>query len=139
LGGHYYNRKGSLDMRSIALLAAMAVAGCASQPTAPNPTPAQIAESPGGQALSPTVLGAAISPPDVEAQRLAKAKNLNLKVMSKDGQELYCRSNFVTASHIQRDTTCYTAAQIEQMNDQTTRSLDQQNMKPTPQPGGLLR
>ena len=95
-------------MRSIALLAAMIVAGCASEPTAPNPTPAQIAQSPGGQALSPTVLEAAKSPADVEAQRLARAKNLNLKVMNKDGQELYCRSNFVTASRIQRDTTCYT-------------------------------
>jgi hypothetical protein len=134
----YYKLKGSPDMRSIALLAAVMVTGCASQPgapqaqvsTAPNSTPAQIAQSPGGQGLSPTVLQAAISPPDVEAQRVARARNLNLKVVNKDGQELYCRSNYVTASHIQRDTTCYTADQVQRMEEQTTRELDQQNMRP---------
>jgi PBP1b-binding outer membrane lipoprotein LpoB len=130
-------------MRSIALFAAMIVAGCASQPSppeshlnaAPNPTSAQVdqAQPAGGGGLAPTVLQAAKSPADVEAQRLAKAKNLNLKVVNKDGQELYCRSNYVTASHIQRDTTCYTADQVARMEERTTRELDQQNIKPNVQ------
>jgi hypothetical protein len=136
--------KGSSDVRSIAFLAAMTVAGCASQPhsastqpsAAPNPTSAQIAPAqlPGGGGLSPSVLQAVNSSPDVEAQRLARAKNLNLKIMNKDGKEMYCRSNFVTASRIQRDTTCYTAEQVEQMQDQTTRFLDNFNQRPSAPP-----
>jgi hypothetical protein len=110
-------------MRALLLLTVILGAGCATQPASPNPPP-------GGEGLAPTVLQRATSPPEVEAQRLAKAKNLNLKVVNKDGQELYCRSNYVTASHIQRDTTCYTADQIARMDEATTRELDQQSIKP---------
>ena len=60
----------------------------------------------------------------IEAQRLAAAKNLNLKVIDKDGKELFCRSNLVTGSHIRRDTRCFTAEQVEQMDQATQREVD---------------
>jgi hypothetical protein len=99
-------------MRIAMLVTVILAAGCASQPTS-----TQSASSSGPPAMT-------------EAQRLAAAKNLNLKVVDKDGQQLYCRSNFVTASHIQRDTTCYTADQIDKLEWQTQRDLDQMSNRP---------
>jgi hypothetical protein len=91
-------------MRALTLLTAVLAAACASQPSNP-----QNASSGGAIAAS-------------DPQRLALARNLDLKVIDKDGQQLFCRSNFQTASRIQRDTTCYTA---DQMQAQQTRELDQ--------------
>jgi hypothetical protein len=132
-------------MRSIVLLAAMIVAGCASEPTsqqthlntAQAPAPVQPQAQSPGRAPSTSVYQPAALTPDIEAQRLARAKNLNLKVMNKDGQQLYCRSNFVTASRIERDTTCYTAEQVEQMEERMTHQLDQFNQRPTVLPKAL--
>jgi hypothetical protein len=99
-------------MRALMLAMAMLIGGCASQPAGP-PT----ASSGGAIAAS-------------DAQRLALARNLNLKVIDKDGQQLFCRSNFMTASRIQRDTTCYTADQLDKMEAQQQRELDQLNNRP---------
>jgi hypothetical protein len=99
-------------MRALMLATAMLIGGCASQPTNP-----QTASSGGAIAAS-------------DAQRLALAKNLNLKVIDKDGQQLYCRSNYITTSRIQRDTTCYTADQLDKMEAQQQRELDQLNNLP---------
>ena len=99
-------------MRALLLLAAILGAGCASQATNP-PAPA----STGVLAIT-------------AAQRLALAKNLNLKVVDKDGQQVYCRSNYHTASRIERDTTCYTADQLDKLEAQQQRELDQLNNRP---------
>ena len=104
-------------MRALMLVTAMLIGGCASQPASP-PTPVS---SPA--AAAPTA--------DIQAQRLAQARNLNLKVVNKDGQQLFCRSNFMTTSRIQRDTTCYTADQLDKMEAQQQRELDQFNNQPT--------
>jgi len=102
-------------MRALMLVTAMLIGGCASQPAGP-PTRSSPA------AAAPTAA--------IEAQRLAQARNLNLKVVDKDGQRLFCRSNFVTTSRIQRDTTCYTADQLDKMEAQQQRELDQLNNQP---------
>jgi hypothetical protein len=100
-------------MRSLIAAVAMLIGGCAAQPPAPTTSPA-----------------AAVPTGDVDAQRAAQARNLNLKVMSKDGQQLFCRSNYQTASRIQRDTTCYTADQLDAMEARQQRELDQLNQRP---------
>jgi hypothetical protein len=87
------------------LTVAIMAAGCAGQPTHTQP---QL----GGGEISAT-----------DAQRLAAARNLNLKMVNKDGQQLYCRSNYQTASRIALDTTCYTADQLETLQQQTERDL----------------
>ncbi|MDP9009332.1 MAG: hypothetical protein M3N91_11625 [Pseudomonadota bacterium] len=92
-------------MRAMILLtAAIVAAGCAGQPTH-----SQL----GGGEIAAT-----------DAQRLAAARNLNLKLVDTDGKALYCRSNFQTASRIQRDTTCYTADQLSALQQQTDRDMD---------------
>src|SRR5450631_1952118 len=119
-------------MRVITLLTAMMAAGCASQPppqthlsTAPVPAPTSTPY------ISPS--GAAQPTGDVEAQRLAAAKNLNLKVFNKDGQQLFCRSNLVTGSHIQRDTRCYTAEQLDSLEREVQRQADEFLVAPNSQ------
>ena len=100
-------------MRTLLLLTAILAVGCASQPT--NPSRASIE----GQ------------PTATDAQRLAMARNLNLKVVDKDGQQLFCRSNYMTTSRIQRDTTCYTADELDKIQSQQQRELDQLNNLPS--------
>jgi hypothetical protein len=104
-------------MRALILGTAMMIAGCADHPSSP-PTP-------------PSSPAAAAPTGDIQAQRLAQARNLNLKVVSKDGQQLFCRSNFITTSRIQRDTTCYTADQLDRMEAQQQRELDQLDSMPS--------
>ena len=115
-------------MRTLVSFVATAVVGCASQPSGPESTLAT------GQA--PAVSSFATSRPteSIEAQRMAAAKNLNLKVIDKDGQQLFCRSNLMTGSHIQRDATCYTADQVDHMQAQMERDLDRMNLRPSASP-----
>jgi PBP1b-binding outer membrane lipoprotein LpoB len=104
-------------MRALILGTAMIIAGCAGQPSSP-PTP-------------PSSPAAAAPTDDIQAQRVAQARNLNLKVVNKDGQQLFCRSNFITTSRIQRDTTCYTADQLDRMEAQQQHEIDQLNSMPS--------
>ena len=94
-------------MRALMLLTAILAAGCASQATNPQSTL-------GARQIQTT-----------DAGRLATARNLNLKLVNQDGQQLYCRSNWVTASRIRKDTTCYTADQLDQMEARQQHDLDQ--------------
>jgi hypothetical protein len=111
-------------MRAMILLTGLAVVGCAAQPSAP-PANQVVAQAPAGTAAG--------SPADLETQRLAAAKNLNLKVFNKDGQQLFCRSNLVTGSHIQRDTRCYTADQLDNLEREVQRQADQFLVAPNSQ------
>jgi hypothetical protein len=94
-------------MRELTLIMAILGAGCASQVTNP-----QVASSAGH--LQTT-----------DAGRLATAKNLNLKLVDKDGQQLFCRSNFETASRIRRDTTCYTAEELDKLEAMLRHDMEQ--------------
>ena len=105
-------------MRALSLLAAILAVGCASQPAD------QHAASSSGPVAT------------TDAGRLALAKNLNLKLINKDGQQLYCRSDYETGSHIQRDMTCYTADQLDRLHAQTQRDWDQLTLRNTAAGGG---
>jgi hypothetical protein len=108
-------------MRTLIILLIVATAGCASQPSAPA-----------GAAVQSSA--AAKPAQSIEEQRLAAAKNLNLKVVDKDGQQLYCRSNLMTATRIQRDVTCYTADQLDRLQEQNERDLNRLTTTPAAGP-----
>ena len=100
-------------MRAMILLAAaIMVTGCARPGI--NYDPAQGA---------PLTVTSPQNPSYIEAQRLAAARNMNLHIVTKEGVRLYCRANYISGSHIVRDTTCYTAEQLDQMDDKTQREL----------------
>ena len=87
---------GRTAMRGITLLASIVVVtGCAARPGF-NYDPAQ------GMPLNAT---SPQNPQYIEAQRLAQAKNLNLHIVTKEGVRLFCRSEFISGSHIIRDNT----------------------------------
>jgi hypothetical protein len=130
-------------MRAFIALMALMAAGCASQPSHPQANPTTAAPAvPAANATASATNGAApaatAAPGDIQAQRLAKAKNLNLKIYNKDGQELFCRSNYKTGSHIQRDERCYTAEQLDRFDQAQQRQVEQFLVAPNLQNPGTL-
>ena len=89
-------------MRATLLAGALVIAGCANQPTTPPN-------------------------PDQDAQRVAEAIKHGYKVVNTEGETLYCRSDFATASHIQKNTVCLTAQQLDDLDQRNQRILDQPN------------
>jgi hypothetical protein len=116
-------------------LMAFTAAGCAS-----HPANTQVDSHPQAGTVTAAVpaANAAPAPGDIQAQRLAKAKNLNLKIYNKDGQELFCRSNYKTGSHIQRDERCYTAEQLDRFDQAQQRQVEQFLVAPNRQNPGTL-
>ena len=107
----------STTFRSLCLMTAMIVSGCATQHDNPQPPSTAAAASDVSQP------GAAAPSGDVEARRVAAAaKKLNLDVVKKDGQVVFCRSNVVTGSRFQKDRQCFTAEQVEAMQQQAQQS-----------------
>jgi hypothetical protein len=108
----------STMFRTVCLTTAMLVSGCATQPNNPLPPPSTAAA-----ASDVSQSGAAAPSGDVEARRVAAAaKKLNLDVVKKDGQVVFCRSNVVTGSRFQEDRQCFTAEQVEAMQQQAQQT-----------------
>ena len=110
-------------MRTPIILALMALAACAGQPS--NPPAAHYAT----EAPAATLASAGASPADPEAQRVAMAKKMGYTVVNSDGERLYCRSEMKTGSHLQKETTCLTAQELDHLHDQTREGL-QNYLKP---------
>ena len=87
-------------MRAILLAGALVIAACANQPTSPPPNQ------------------------DQDAQRVAEALKHGYKVVNTDGETMYCRSDFATASHIQKNTVCLTAQQLDALDQRNQRELN---------------
>src|SRR5581483_1594729 len=46
------------------------------------------------------------------------------KVVNKDGQKLYCRTDLITGSHVRTRTQCLTQEELAAQMDQTRQSMD---------------
>ncbi len=71
---------------------------------------------------------------DLDAQRVAEAMKHGYKVTNTDGEVLYCRSDFATGSHIQKNTVCLTAQQLDDLDQRNQQALDSPN-RPIVMPG----
>jgi hypothetical protein len=103
--------------RTCCLMTAVIVCGCATQHNLP--------QSPSAAAPAPDASTTAAAAPnaDVDARRVAAdAKKLNLEAVKKDGGVRFCRSNVVTGSRFQKDRQCYTAEQVEVLQEQMQQS-----------------
>jgi hypothetical protein len=101
-------------MRATSLLAAVAViGGCAGQPSTTAPAAATAAGQPQQTA----------SDDELEKKRLAEAIKRGYKVTNTNGDVLYCRSDFATGSHIQKNTVCLTAQQLDDLDRRNQRDL----------------
>jgi len=100
-------------MRVVPMLSALCLAACASQPTNLTPQPGQTAAD-----------------VELEKQHLAEAIKYGYKVVNKDGETLYCRSDWATGSHIQKSTVCLTAQQLDDLNQRNDRDYSIPNRSP---------
>ena len=114
-------------MKSLLWIGVLAVAGCVGQPSSPPPTPTQYVNAT-GQTLT-TVSGG-----DIDEKRLEDAKKRGYTLVNNNGETLYCRSDFKTGSHVQKETTCLTGKELDALRDQTRQSL--QSLKPSAPPAG---
>jgi len=74
---------------------------------------------------------------DLDAQRVAEAIKHGYKVTNTDGEVLYCRSDFATASHIRKNTVCLTAQQLDDLDQRNQETLDNPN-RPNMTPGAVF-
>lgn len=102
-------------MRATFLTIVLLIAACAETPAAKAPA-------------------GALSEHDLDAQRVAEARKHGYKLTNTEGEVLYCRSDFATASRIQRNTVCLTAQQLDDLDQRNQQMLDSPN-RPIVMPG----
>jgi hypothetical protein len=112
-------------MRTILLAGILVIGGCAAQPSTTAPATAAAA-APGAAAAAGQPQQTA-SDDELEKKRLAEAIKHGYKVVNTNGEVLYCRSDLATASHIQMNTVCLTARQIDQLDQRNQRDLGMPN------------
>jgi hypothetical protein len=96
-------------MRSLLILAVIGVlAGCASQNTGAPPAPA-----------------ATYAATDVPAATtLEEAEKLGYKIVNEDGKTLYCRETRKLGSHVQKERTCLTEAEMYEARNANQRNFE---------------
>ena len=112
-------------MRMILLVCTCILAGCAGQPTKPAAT---------------TVVKASQQAPlkadgTVDKDALVNARKLGYTVKNENGETLYCRTENKMGSRVEKETVCLTAQQIDELREQTQRSLGN-IMREIPPPQG---
>jgi hypothetical protein len=109
-------------MRATLLAAILFIGGCAGQPSTTAPAAAPATATPAASQPQQTA-----SNGELEKKRLAEAIKHGYKVVNTNGEVLYCRSDLATASHIQRNTVCLTARQIDELDQRNQRTLGTPN------------
>ena len=96
-------------MRPLLILAAAGlVVGCASQTTSAPPQPA-------------TTYAATDTP---EATTLEDAQKMGYKIVNEDGKTMYCRETRKLGSHIQKERTCLTEAEMYEARNSNQRQFE---------------
>ncbi len=121
-------------MRRIMVLTLVFIAGCAGQPSSP---PQAAVPTTYINASGAPIEQVSVSSPkgDVDTKRLKEAKKAGFTVINQDGTPLFCRSEPHIGSRIQKDTTCLTREQWDDITSQTQRGL-QEWLRSNPPPGG---
>jgi hypothetical protein len=93
-------------MRGLLFLTVLVVTGCASEPKAPSAPSVILADA------------IPLSTPLTEEQRIAYAKTMHFKLVTQNGQELFCQNDPVTGSHMYTAPRCYTAQELDELQRQ---------------------
>jgi hypothetical protein len=134
-------------MRTILFMLALSAVACTSQSikpvqttatpvAAPVATPAPVATqyiSPTGQKLAEI---STTGNSTADAKRISDAKKAGYKLVNTNGEELFCRTEPKIGSRTQKETTCLTAKQLDDMHDQTRQGMAQRINNPPPSLSG---
>lgn len=102
-------------MRHLLLLVAVAILGCVGHSGSQRPF---------GSGVPQTAIASEMTSDQEKARRLATAKKYHLTVVDQNGERVFCRSNLATGSHVQRDTRCFTATQLDQIELEGQRQVE---------------
>ena len=107
---------------SVCILVAAAVAGCAGHPQQPAATAGQpvTATAP---AAAATTKGPMTRQVPVDASNVAEVQRAGYKVVNKEGEKLYCRSDPITGSRVQMHTQCLTEQELYDQIHQTQNAM----------------
>ena len=90
-------------LRSFAFGLLALLVGCAAQPSAVTPSDSHLVK--------------------VDASNAVAVQRAGYKLVTKNGESLYCRTDAVTGSHIETRTTCLTREELDQRLDATKAAL----------------
>ena len=99
------------------LVAAAAVAGCAGHPQQPAATSAAAAPA------AATTKGPVTRQVPVDASNVAEVQRAGYKVVNKDGEKLYCRTDAITGSRVQTHTLCLTEQELYDQIHETQNAM----------------
>jgi hypothetical protein len=107
-------------MRSANLLFVVLLAGCAGQQTAPPPAVVvAVAATPTATPLDPDQHRV-----KVDATNVADVQLAGYKLVNKQGESLYCRTDPITGSRLQTRTVCLTEQQLLDQMNATKQSME---------------
>jgi hypothetical protein len=115
-------KHGALCLVSTAVALVIAAAGCAGhaeQPASAAGQPvAAVAPAVAPAAAAATAKGPATRQVKVDASNVAEVQRAGYKVVNKDGEKLYCRTDPITGSRVQTHTQCLTEQELyDQINE----------------------
>jgi hypothetical protein len=115
-----------MKLAVLALLCAV-FAGCAAQPT-PSSKPVAATQS------TAPVARTAAAPVDgkLTPEKLMQLQREGYKIVDRNGEQYFCRTEKKTGSQIARDTVCMTAAEVDALRELTQRRMGeiQRNVPP---------
>jgi hypothetical protein len=141
-----------------ALLISLYIASPAAQADVPAPAPAEAEtassasappadETPAPTAEVPTSTTAPQSAPTAAAETPSEAKpekaavdpvalkKAGYKLVNENGQELYCREDLSTGSHLKKTKTCLTERELAALQDNTRREVEYMRTRQPPPAG----
>lgn len=99
----------------------LALSACSGSPPTNESAKAPAPVSPAEAATAAQASGN--DPQKLSADRIMQLQREGYKLVNRDGQTYYCRTEAKTGSHLARDTVCMTEQEIIALRDQTKQGL----------------
>jgi hypothetical protein len=119
------NRKNSMNRFGVCILVAT-IAGCAGQPQHPA------AAAPQPQPVVASAQAPVTRQVPVDASNVAEVQKAGYKVVNKNGDKLYCRTDPITGSRTQTRTQCLTEQELYDQMHQTQNAMSTITTQQTP-------
>lgn len=111
------------------------LAGCAGTPSAKESTAAApaVAATQATAAQQANANNTGETRVKLDASNIAEAQAAGYKIVTKNGERLYCRKDFTTGSHLSTKTTCLTEAERQKEYEAARTAMDEmRQLNPPP-------